>query len=108
MWKFWRIYCGLRPHFRRGTCARIVKTYNTHGTRDNLRREVTMQLSATLTCPHCAGTTSEIMPIDACRVVYICPHCAAPLRPLPGDCCVFCSYADTPCPPSQSADPCGS
>jgi len=81
---------------------------NTHGTRDNTRREVTMQLSATLTCPHCAGTTSEIMPIDACRVVYTCPHCAAPLRPLPGDCCVFCSYADTPCPPSQSADPCGS
>jgi hypothetical protein len=67
-----------------------------------------MQLSATLTCPHCAGTASEIMPTHACRVVYTCPHCAAPLRPLPGDCCVFCSYADTPCPPSQSADPCGS
>jgi len=28
MWKFWRIYCGLRPHFRRGTCARNVKTYS--------------------------------------------------------------------------------
>ncbi|MGE7197418.1 GDCCVxC domain-containing (seleno)protein [Brevundimonas sp.] len=23
------------------------------------------------------------------------------LKPLPGDCCVFCSYADVPCPPIQ-------
>jgi len=28
MWKFWRIYCGLRPHFRRGACALNVKTYS--------------------------------------------------------------------------------
>jgi hypothetical protein len=25
------------------------------------------------------------------------------LRPAEGDCCVFCTYADVPCPPIQRA-----
>ncbi|WP_429615043.1 GDCCVxC domain-containing (seleno)protein [Sphingobium olei] len=32
-----------------------------------------------------------------------CRHCAAVLRPLAGDCCVFCSFGDVPCPPIQEA-----
>jgi hypothetical protein len=44
----------------------------------------------------------ETMPTDACQYVYDCPACGAVLKPKPGDCCVFCSYADTPCPPVQS------
>ena len=29
--------------------------------------------------------------------------CGALLKPKPGDCCVFCSYGDVPCPPIQEA-----
>jgi len=43
------------------------------------------------------------MPADACLVVYDCEGCGKTLRPLPGDCCVFCSYGSVPCPPVQTA-----
>lgn len=45
--------------------------------------------------------TEETMPTDACQWFYDCRHCGAVLKPKPGDCCVFCSYGDTPCPPIQ-------
>ncbi|WP_457155257.1 GDCCVxC domain-containing (seleno)protein, partial [Mesorhizobium sp. P5_C1] len=32
---------------------------------------------------------------------YECKNCGVLLKPLAGDCCVFCSYADLPCPPLQ-------
>jgi hypothetical protein len=58
---------------------------------------------ATITCPQCGQHQRAAMPTDACQVRYTCPRCGAVLRPLPGDCCVFCSYADRPCPPEQEA-----
>ena len=54
-----------------------------------------------LTCPECGQVTEETMPTDACQWFYDCRHCGAVLKPKPGDCCVFCSYGDTPCPPVQ-------
>lgn len=60
-------------------------------------------LVSTLTCPHCGWRKAETMPVDACQWYYECEHCHALLRPLPGDCCVFCSYGDVPCPPVQKA-----
>jgi hypothetical protein len=62
-----------------------------------------MQLTSTVTCPKCSGVTEEAMPTDACQFFYDCRHCGELLRPLKGDCCVFCSYADMPCPPIQEA-----
>ena len=56
---------------------------------------------AKLTCPQCGHTAVEEMPIDACQFFYECLNCRAVLRPKEGDCCVFCSYADIPCPPKQ-------
>ena len=41
------------------------------------------------------------MPTDACQWFYDCKGCGAVIRPLPGDCCVFCSYGTLPCPPVQ-------
>jgi len=38
---------------------------------------------------------------DACQHFYRCVACGTMLKPLAGDCCVFCSYGDTPCPPVQ-------
>jgi hypothetical protein len=58
---------------------------------------------STLTCPECAVRTTETMPTDACQYFYDCPGCGAVLKPLKGDCCVFCSYGDVPCPPIQEA-----
>jgi len=41
------------------------------------------------------------MPTDACQWFYECEQCHAVLKPLAGDCCVFCSYGTVPCPPIQ-------
>ncbi|WP_269461557.1 GDCCVxC domain-containing (seleno)protein [Altererythrobacter sp. B11] len=43
------------------------------------------------------------MPTNACWFFYECQHCRKRLQPLAGDCCVFCSYGDAPCPPIQDA-----
>jgi hypothetical protein len=62
-----------------------------------------MRLVSTLTCPNCGHSSTEQMPLDACVYFYDCPHCRAVLKPRAGDCCVFCSYGDVPCPPVQRA-----
>jgi hypothetical protein len=56
---------------------------------------------ARITCPLCGAESRERMPANACRHFYLCSGCGEMLRPKPGDCCVFCSYADTVCPPKQ-------
>ena len=61
-----------------------------------------LTLTSTLTCPACGARTSETMPTDACQYFYDCPACGAVLKPKAGDCCVFCSYGDAPCPPVQA------
>ncbi len=58
-------------------------------------------LQSTITCPHCATQKTETMPTDACWFFYDCTGCGVLLKPKPGDCCVFCSYATVPCPPIQ-------
>jgi len=61
---------------------------------------------STITCPHCGHRSSERMPADACQFFYDCKGCGARLKPLPGHCCVFCSYGNVPCPPVQQAGSC--
>jgi len=58
-------------------------------------------LQATITCPFCGHRRTEEMPTDACLHFYECIACHAMLKPRPGDCCVFCSYASAKCPPPQ-------
>ena len=60
-------------------------------------------LESTITCPECGHRETETMPTDYCLVVHDCGGCGRVLRPLAGDCCVFCSYGDVPCPPVQEA-----
>ena len=67
---------------------------------------MTMQLQSMITCPRCGETSTETMPTDACQWFYECPSCHALLRPLPGDCCVFCSYGTVKCPPQQAGETC--
>lgn len=60
-----------------------------------------IKIDATLTCPKCNTTQTAKMPTDACQHFYICQKCGERLKPKEDDCCVFCSYTDTKCPPKQ-------
>jgi hypothetical protein len=57
---------------------------------------------ATIVCPLCGTRARETMPENACQHFYRCTGCGEMLKPKPGDCCLFCSYADTACPPRQA------
>lgn len=63
-------------------------------------------LQSVLTCPKCGHSAVETMPTDACQWFHECPSCKAVLKPLPGDCCVYCSYGSVPCPPMQGEGGC--
>ena len=67
---------------------------------------MSLVLESTIACPHCGARTRETMPTDACIWFWDCPACAALLKPLAGDCCVFCSYGDVKCPPVQDGQGC--
>lgn len=60
--------------------------------------------AATIVCPACDHAERETMPTNACVYFYTCTACGTQLRPLPGDCCVFCSFGDHRCPPRQTGD----
>ncbi len=60
-----------------------------------------MQLQSTITCPECGYAHEETMPVDTCQFLYRCTHCQTILRPLSGDCCVYCSYGSVKCPSKQ-------
>jgi len=59
---------------------------------------MTIILQSTITCSKYGHIAEETMPTDACQWYYECRGCGQLLRPLPGDCCVFCSYGTVPCP----------
>jgi len=59
-----------------------------------------------LTCPHCGFAAQETMPTDACQFYCECRNCKVPLRPKPGDCCVFCSFGTVKCRPLQEQRGC--
>ena len=65
--------------------------------------ELVAVLQSVITCPHCGERAKEPMPEDACRYFHRCTGCGEVLSPREGDCCVFCSYGDTICPPRQVA-----
>ena len=59
-------------------------------------------LKSVLTCPSCGHAKQETMPTDACQFFYECERCKTLLRPLLGDCCVYCSFGSMKCPPAQA------
>ena len=56
-----------------------------------------------LTCPECGHSEVLKMPTDSCQWFFECPQCHVLLKPLEGDCCVFCSYGSVACPPIQES-----
>ena len=63
-----------------------------------------IQLGSNLTCPACGFTEKLEMPTNACTFFHECAACHMLARPVAGDCCVFCSYGDVPCPPIQAGE----
>lgn len=63
-----------------------------------------VQAKAVLTCPKCGSSQDVEMPTNACQHFYKCINCGEMLKPKEGDCCVFCSYADSKCPPKQAEE----
>lgn len=61
-----------------------------------------IRTTAMLVCPLCGESKKVEMPIDACQHFYQCQKCHQIIKPKSGDCCVFCSYADSKCPPKQA------
>lgn len=70
--------------------------------------EKRIHIRSVLCCPECNHATELEMPQDACMFFHECEACRTLLRPLPGDCCVFCSYGSVKCPPIQQNSCCGS
>lgn len=65
-----------------------------------------VELQSIVTCPQCGHSKEEMMPTDACQFFYECEKCKVVLKPKPGDCCVYCSYGTTKCPPIQAGETC--
>ena len=61
---------------------------------------------STIKCPKCGFTKTEPMPANSCTYFYECTSCNTVLKPIEGDCCVFCSYGDQLCPPVQEKGSC--
>ena len=68
--------------------------------------ETAVELQSEITCPKCGHAESETMSTDSCQFFYDCAACGELLKPLEGDCCVFCSYGTVKCPPIQLGDGC--
>jgi len=60
-----------------------------------------LKTESILTCSKCNSPQKVKMPTNACQHFYKCESCGEMLKPKDGDCCVFCSYADSKCPPKQ-------
>ena len=61
---------------------------------------------STIACPNCGHKSTEEMPPNACQYFLECNNCQKLIQPKKGDCCVYCSYGDVPCPPIQSGMDC--
>ncbi|MCW5730669.1 MAG: hypothetical protein KIT20_07925 [Alphaproteobacteria bacterium] len=57
---------------------------------------------ARLACPLCGHGQEAETPADACIYFFECAGCGGLLKPRAGDCCVFCSYGERPCPPKEA------
>jgi hypothetical protein len=61
-------------------------------------------LVSQLKCPECGFEKEEVMPTNACQYFYECTSCHEVLKPLKGDCCVYCSFGTVKCPPVQEGN----
>lgn len=65
------------------------------------RRRKRIVYFSVITCPHCGKRSRDQMQANACVYFYPCLGCGRMVTPLPGKCCVYCSYGTVACPPKQ-------
>ncbi len=65
-----------------------------------------LTLVSKIKCPQCGFEKEETMPTNACQYYYECAGCGVLIKPLSGDCCVFCSFGTVKCPPIQQNKAC--
>ncbi|WP_455423650.1 GDCCVxC domain-containing (seleno)protein [Cyclobacterium xiamenense] len=70
------------------------------------KKGMNIQRQTIIRCPVCGHQKAETMPTDACVYFYACNNCSNVVKPKPGDCCVYCSYATVKCPPVQADTNC--
>ncbi|TWX71856.1 hypothetical protein ESZ36_01085 [Colwellia demingiae] len=63
-------------------------------------------LESVITCPECGFNKKEVMLTNACQYFYKCTSCHVIIKPLAGDCCVYCSFGTVKCPPIQEKRAC--
>ena len=61
-----------------------------------------MELQSVITCPACNYKALETMPTEGCQYIYDCKRCGHRMKPVRGECCVYCSYGSAKCPSMQS------
>ena len=84
----------------------LIPWSRTNSKRDNvILIDVETNIS-TITCPKCSFQKAEEMPTDSCIFFYECERCNSIIKPLPGDCCVFCSNGTLACPPRSGPVSC--
>ena len=64
-------------------------------------KTIIVKTTSLITCPHCGHKKKLEMPITYFEFFYDCETCKKLIKPLKGDCCIFCSYGSVPCPPIQ-------
>ena len=84
----------------------IAVSGNSRVQADDFLSRFAIQPVSNLTCPACGFTEKLQMPTNACMFFHECASCRQLLRPVAGDCCVFCSYGDVVCPPKQAGERC--
>ena len=89
-----------------GLLVSTILNYFKNKSHSKFQSGKTIKLKSTITCPFCAHKKEEIMPTDSCQFFYDCANCKQVLKPKQGDCCVYCSYGDVPCPPIQNNQSC--
>ena len=83
-------------NYKRNKMHETCDTYN----------ENNVELSSTISCPHCGHKKDELMPTNTCQYFYECENCKQVLKPKQGDCCVYCSYGTVKCPSIQAGKNC--
>ena len=64
-------------------------------------RSIKAKIKTIIKCPYCSHKKTEVMPINFCQFLYNCEACKKLIKPIKGDCCIYCSYGSIPCPTVQ-------
>lgn len=72
----------------------------------SLGREGTMLNTATIVCPHCNHPSEETMRVRIVERTIRCSECSEMIEAPADKHCVWCAYADIPCPVVQNDGSC--